>query len=65
MDNRLLKEQKLCFAITEQFLVPCLVESSVRKSTDHENDMMVAQFVFLSLIHTIFQETSMEMKTKL
>ena len=48
-----------------QFLVPWLVESYVRKSTDHENDMMAAQFVFLSFIYTIFQETLMEMKTKL
>ena len=31
------------------------------KSTDHENDVMMAQFVFLFLVCSIFRETSTEM----
>ena len=34
------------------------------KSTDHGNDVMVAQFVFLFLARAIFRETSTEMDEK-
>ena len=34
------------------------------KSTDYGSDVMVAQFVFLFIVHAIFQETSTEMDIK-
>ena len=36
----------------------------VDKSTDHRNDVMVGQFVFHFLAHSIFPESSTEMVVK-
>ena len=37
----------------------------VEESTDHRNDMMMVQFVFLFLSGTVSQETSIEMDVKI
>ena len=34
------------------------------KSTDYGSDVLSAQFVFLFIVHAIFQETSTEMDIK-
>ena len=40
------------------------LRAMVDKSTDHRNDVMVGQFVFRFLAHSIFPETSTEMVVK-